>query len=57
MTIQQMFNYTYNHGYSGAWSWHANADGSDSDSTDVQMHGIAVLRGKTGANGKVAVHL
>ena len=57
MTIEQMFTYAYNHGYSGAWSWHANADGSDSDSTDVQMRGIATLRGKNGAGGQVAVTL
>ncbi|KAK7104064.1 mannan endo-1,4-beta-mannosidase-like [Littorina saxatilis] len=57
MTIEAEFTYLYTHGYSGAWSWHANADGGDTDPTDVQMRGIAALKGKHGAGGQVALSL
>ncbi|XP_025105016.1 mannan endo-1,4-beta-mannosidase-like [Pomacea canaliculata] len=57
MTIEQMFQYLYTHGYAGAWSWHAQADGGDTDPTDTQMRGIAALRGKHEAGGVVPLDL
>ncbi|PVD25444.1 hypothetical protein C0Q70_13100 [Pomacea canaliculata] len=53
MSIEQLFQYAYNHGYAGAWSWHANADGSDTDDTNTQIRGITALRGQNGAGGLV----
>nr|3VUP_A Chain A, Beta-1,4-mannanase [Aplysia kurodai]3VUP_B Chain B, Beta-1,4-mannanase [Aplysia kurodai] len=50
MTITQMFNYVYNHGYAGAWSWHLVQRG------DNQRKGITNIKDKT-SNGKIPISL
>ncbi|XP_064617065.1 mannan endo-1,4-beta-mannosidase-like [Liolophura sinensis] len=45
MTINQQYQYAYNHGWSGAWSWHARGPkGSCSDDLITQEDGIRSVR-------------
>lgn len=52
-SIQQLYQYAYNNGYSGAWAWQYNAGGECSDTQATQNNGMGVLKGQNGGGGLI----
>jgi len=53
-SIEALYDYAYNQGYSGAWSWQYNAGGECSDNQDTQDRGTNHIRNNN-QNGLVNI--